>query len=86
MSAVSLLKLTKTQVKFLDDVGGLINMIRSLSELCKLFFGGRRIPVQGLCGIIVKFQDNKRLLLTQHLHNLEFFAKVLFSIDHRLYQ
>ena len=48
MKSDSLEKLTKTHAKFPTDMEGTIERIRALTTLCKLFFGRKSFPAQGL--------------------------------------
>ena len=51
-----------------------------------MMFGRISLPAQGLQGLVVKCQDNKRLLKTHHSMDDEFIPKLMCAIDHRLYQ
>ena len=86
ISESALSKLTKTQVKFPTDVEATIERFRALKVLCKMMFGRISLPAQGLQGLVVKCQDNKRLLKTHHSMDDEFIPKLMCAIDHRLYQ
>ena len=79
-------KLTKTHVKFPQDVEGMIERFRALEALCKLFFGRRGLPSQGLRGLVIKCQDNKRMLKASQYHDPDFIAKLMCSVDHRIFQ
>ena len=79
-------KLTKTQVRFPKNIDETIERFRALQVLCKLLFGRVSLPAQGLHGLVVKCQDNKRLLRTHHSMEEEFIPKLMCSVDHRLYQ
>ena len=86
MNPKDLDKLTKTQVKFPKDIEETIDRFRALEALCKLFFGRRSLPAQGLRGLVLKCQDNRRLLKSTQHHDLDFIAKFMCAVDHRLYQ
>ena len=86
MKDASLEKLTKTQVKLPDDMEGAVERLRALTALCKLFFGNRSIPAQGLSTLILRCNENKRMLRANQYLDPEFIAKFLCAIDNRLYQ
>jgi hypothetical protein len=86
MSAVSLEKLTKSQVLFPSDTEGMIERLRALLALTKFFFSERSYPAQGLTYLVNHCIDNKMLLRTKSYLDNEFIAKFLCSVDDRLHQ
>ena len=86
MSAISLEKLTKSQVLFPSDIEGLIERLRALLALTKFFFSERSYPAQGLTYLVHRCTDNKMLLRTKAYLDTEFIAKLMSSVDDRLHQ
>ena len=86
MKEASLDKLTRTQVKLPDDMEGAVERLKALTALCKLFFGIRSLPAQGLSTLLIRCRENKRMLRANQYLDPAFIAKFLCSIDNRLYQ
>jgi hypothetical protein len=86
MSAVSLEKLTKSQILFPPDIEGMIERLRALLALTKFFFSERSYPAQGLTFLVHRCIDNKMLLRTKAYLDSEFIAKLMSSVDDRLHQ
>ena len=86
MSDKAIEKLTRTQVRFPNDIEDTLERIRALHAICQLLFGKCSLPAQGLKGLINKCRDNKRMLKATHHMDNEFIPKFMCAIDHRLYQ
>ena len=86
MSESALEKMTNIQIRLPTSVDGLIDQIRALQVLTELFFGARSYSAQGLRSLANTFLDNKTLLKVKLSLDGEFIAKVLCSVDDRLYQ
>ena len=85
MSAVSLEKLTKTQVVLPKDITGMLDRVNALYCLIVLFFGKLSHPEQGLKKFINRCESNRQLLRTNLFMDYKFIARVLYSIDNRLF-
>lgn len=85
MSAAALEKLTKTQVVFPPDIPQMLERIKALQILAALLFGERSFLDQGLTGLLTKFDANKQMLCVKLYSDKMFIAKVLYSIDERVY-
>ena len=86
ISSVSLQKLTKSQVLFPVDIEALIERLKALEVLVRLFFGHLSPAQQGLKRFINLCMDNKRLLKTKLYLDDMFIAKLIFAVDDRLNQ
>ena len=75
MSEKALEKLTKTQVRFPEDMEGTLERIKAVNVLCKLFFGKRSLIAQGLTRFIIRCQDNKRMMRANAYLDKTFIAK-----------
>ena len=81
----SLEKLTKTHVKFPTDMEGTIERIRALTALCKLFFGRKSFPAQGLSSLVLRCRENKRMMRAKAYLDPTFIPQFMCAIDNRLY-
>ena len=85
MSAISLSKLTKTQVLFPKDVEELTHRIRGLHILASFFFKKTGFMSQGIKQMVNFCLDNRSLLKTKIYLDNEFIAKFMCAIDERVY-
>ena len=86
MSATSLDKLTKTQVRFPSNIESAIERIQAIQILSTYFFGLRSFISQGLTKLVNSCLDNKQLLRTKLYMDSQFIAKLIYSVDDRIYQ
>ena len=86
MSAASLDKLTKMNVRYPSTIEGLIKRLRALKTLSCFFFNELSHASQGLTSLTLKCMDNKALLRARSMVDEEFIAKLLCCVDDRLYQ
>ena len=86
MSAASLDKLTKTNVRYPSTIEGLIERLRALKTLSCFFFNDLSHASQGLTSLTLKCMDNKALLRARAMVDDEFIAKLICCVDDRLYQ
>ena len=85
MSAISLSKLTKTQVLFPKDVEEMTHRIRGLHLLATFFFKKHGFMSQGLKQVANFCLDNRSLLKTKIYLDKEFIAKFLCAVDEQIY-
>ena len=85
MSAISLSKLTKTQVLFPKDVEELTHRMRGIQRLAAFFFKKHGFMSQGLKKIVNFCLDNRRLLKTKIYMDPRFIAKFMCAVDERIY-
>ena len=85
MSEVSLAKLTKTQVLFPKDVEELCHRIRGIHMLASFFFKKTSFMCQGLKQMVNFCLDHRSLLKTKIYLDKAFIAKLLCSVDERIY-
>ena len=86
MTAASLEKLTKTNVRYPSTIEGLIERLRALKTLSIFFFNELSHASQGLTSLTLKCMDNKALLRARAMVDDEFIAKVICCVDDRMYQ
>ena len=85
MSAASLTKLTKTQVAFPTNIEDLTHRLQALLTLVQFFFKRSGYMSQGLQKFVNFCCSNRMLLRTRiHLDN-QFIAKLICSVDERIY-
>ena len=85
MSATSLTKLTKTHVVFPVDVEEMIHRLRALHVLAKFFFKRSGYMSQGLQKLINFCASNKMLIKTCIHLDSRFIAKLICTVDERIY-
>jgi hypothetical protein len=86
MTAASLDKLTKMNVRYPSNIEGLIERLRALKTLSCFFFNELSPASQGLTSLALKCMDNKPLLRSRAMVDDEFIAKLICCVDDRLYQ
>ena len=86
MSSSSLNKLTKSQVLFPVDIEELSHRIRAIQVLASFFFGKHSYMSIGLKRVVNFCLDNKMLFRTRLYTDSAFIAKMICSIDERIYQ
>lgn len=86
MSAASLSKLTKTQVLFPTDIEEMTHRFRGLQALASFFFKSKGYMSQGVKQIVNFCLDNKMMLKARLHLDPSFIAKMMCSVDERIYQ
>ena len=85
MSSSSLEKLTKTQVVYPKDIIKMLDRLKAIHILSKLFFGERSYLENGLKNLVIKCDNNKQMLrVKQHLDRM-FIAKFMYAIDKSIF-
>ena len=85
ISASSLSKLTKTQVAYPVDVDEMLHRTQALYTLATLFFKRSGYMSQGLQRL-ANFCTSKKMLIKIRIHlDIHFIAKLIYSIDERIY-
>ena len=85
MSETSLTKLTKTQVRFPEDVEELTHRLRGFHKLATFFFKKNGYLSQGLKKLVNFCLDNRTMLRTRIYMDEKFLEKLICAIDERVY-
>ena len=86
MTKSSLDKLTKSQIMFPKSLEMMVERIKALHALSKLFFGELSYPEQGLRKLYNLCDSNREVMRAKLYLDDMFIAKFLYMVDDRLYQ